>query len=233
MKLDSQWVWAENVLIRCCRAQKLIGRSIERKINVAVSGFCAPYWEMTFPAKMTVAISLIYSGGHMDKKELSTELPIPFRKGFKWGFCDIKKNIIIPLKFDDAQDFNEELAAVMLNKKWGYIDKTGKEIIPLKYDNSNLFREGLSAVMLNGKWGYITNTGEELTPLKYDDVWRFNEGLCWVMYNGKWSYIDKTGKEIIQLKYDEVSPFIKGLARVKLNGRWGYINTTGTEYWEN
>jgi len=52
---------------------------------------------------------------------------IPYRKGDKWGFCDRNKKIIIPIKYDDAEDFLGELARVKLNGKWGYIDKNGVE----------------------------------------------------------------------------------------------------------
>ena len=46
---------------------------------------------------------------------------IPYRKGDKWGFCTPDKKVVIPPKYDDAYDFHEGLAEVVLNKKEFYI----------------------------------------------------------------------------------------------------------------
>lgn len=37
---------------------------------------------------------------------------IPYRKGYKWGFCDKNKKIIIECKYDFAWFFSEGLAWV-------------------------------------------------------------------------------------------------------------------------
>ena len=137
--------------------------------------------------------------------------------------------VVIPAKYDNADDFSEGLAAVEINGKWGCIDKSGREVIPLKYDNVRWFSEGLARVEFGGKWGYIDKSGKEVIPLQYDDAYIFSEGLAAVELNGKLGYIDKSGKEVIQLKYDNADEFSEGLAAVKLNGKWGYINKSGKE----
>src|SRR5215217_8560916 len=58
---------------------------------------------------------------------------IPYRKG-AWGFCDVKRKVIIEPKYGSASRFSEGLAAVELEGKWGFVDKSGQEVIPLKYD---------------------------------------------------------------------------------------------------
>lgn len=80
---------------------------------------------------------------------------------WKYGFIDTSGKEVIPLKYDNADDFSEGLARVKLNGKWGYIDTSGKEVIPLKYDNSDNFSDGLARVKLNGKCGSIDKTGKE------------------------------------------------------------------------
>lgn len=115
----------------------------------------------------------------------------------KRGYIDKTGEVIIPLKYHNANSFSEGLACVELNGKYGFIDKTGKEIIPLKYDWAGYFYDGLAWV----------SVGES--------------------ENGKFGFIDKTGKEVIALKYDRASSFSKGKAKVKLNGEWFYIDKNG------
>ena len=76
---------------------------------------------------------------------------IPYRKGLKWGFCDSRKNLLIPLKYEEVELFSEGLAGVKFNDKWGFVDETGREVIPVKYDEVLGFGEGLAGVSLDGK----------------------------------------------------------------------------------
>jgi hypothetical protein len=41
---------------------------------------------------------------------------------------------VIPLIYEDVQDFDNGLAAVKLDGKWGFIDKTGTMVIKAEYD---------------------------------------------------------------------------------------------------
>jgi hypothetical protein len=88
----------------------------------------------------------------------------------KWGYADENFQIVIPLVYDDVQDFSEGLAAVKTGERWGYIDRTGKKIVPAKYADARPFSEGLAAVMLNNKWGFIDKSGNTLIPFRYGGV---------------------------------------------------------------
>lgn len=72
-------------------------------------------------------------------------------------------------KYEAAQAFSEDLAAVKKNGKWGYIDTDGKEVIPCQYDLAFEFNEGYAIVGkladtykdANGVWDMETG---EFTP---------------------------------------------------------------------
>ena len=53
---------------------------------------------------------------------------------------------IIAPQYEDAEFFNEGLAAVEKNGKWGYIDETGAVVIPFRFDTAGNFSEGLALV---------------------------------------------------------------------------------------
>ena len=45
------------------------------------------------------------------------------------GYIDKKGKVVIPLKYEDAHNFKEDMAAVKSNGKWGFIDITGIELV--------------------------------------------------------------------------------------------------------
>jgi hypothetical protein len=101
----------------------------------------------------------------MSKQKESKEL-IPFSESDIWGYRDATTGkIVIPAKYDEAEPFNEGLAAVRLKDKCGLIDTSGKEITLVKYESIWSFDEGMAKVLLNGKWGFIDTTGKEVIPL--------------------------------------------------------------------
>ena len=80
-------------------------------------------------------------------------------KGVKWGFIDKTGHLLIPLQYDFAWNFKEDVAAVKQNGKWGYIDKAGQEFLPFLYDEADSFSKGLAEVKLDTLWGVIDKTG--------------------------------------------------------------------------
>lgn len=76
----------------------------------------------------------------------------------KFGYIDEKGQVVVPAKFDRAQDFSEGLAAVAFNaggkskhelekpRHWGYIDKNGKSVIAPQFRRARPFSGGLAAV---------------------------------------------------------------------------------------
>jgi hypothetical protein len=71
------------------------------------------------------------------------------------------------LKYEDARDFSEGLAAVRLDRKWGYIDASGKVVIAPRFGDSSSFNGGV-AVVNNGD-NRINRSGEviwEHRPVK-------------------------------------------------------------------
>ena len=69
-------------------------------------------------------------------------------------------NTIIPLIYDNAGDFSENLACVKVGEKWGYIDKSNQTLIPLIYGYAGSFNKGLARVQKDGKYFVINNIGK-------------------------------------------------------------------------
>ncbi len=163
----------------------------------------------------------------------ATSSPAATRTGFrrfknyngKYGFKDENGNVVIPAKYDGAEDFSDGLAAVKVNYKWGFIDKNGNMVIPTQYIIVLGFTEGLTGVKVNDKWGFIDKNDKMVIPAKYDIINRFSEGLSCVKINGKYGFIDKNDNMVIPATYDLAGwKFSEGLVPVQVNGKYGFID---------
>jgi hypothetical protein len=169
----------------------------------------------------------------------------PVQQGKKWGYIDKTGRVVIPFKFDSADEFSEGLAAVGIKEKTGYIDNTGNLVIPPRFLSGYPFSSGMALVITGEfikdryhmhKLGYINRSGKLVIKRKaldtkslfviYKDLY-FSEGLVTIEKNGKFGFMDRTGKEIIPPTYDDAQAFSEGLAAVKLNDKYGFIDKSG------
>jgi hypothetical protein len=78
----------------------------------------------------------------------------------KYGFIDTNGKLVIDLKYDEAEDFSEGLAAVKLKDKWGFIDKKGNFVLGPMFTYADSYKDGIAEVGLDGKNAYIDKTGK-------------------------------------------------------------------------
>ncbi|MFC0212447.1 WG repeat-containing protein [Paenibacillus chartarius] len=148
---------------------------------------------------------------------------------YKFGFINTKGELAVIPKFDDAHDFKEGMASVLVGDKYGFIDKSGSVVIQPQYDATGDFSEGMAAVQQGKKWGYVDKNSKEIVAPIFDDASDFSEGLAPVKRSGKWGYIDKSGNEVIPPQFDRAYSFNNGLALVAdSRGVTSFINRSGT-----
>lgn len=148
----------------------------------------------------------------------------------KYGYIDKSGSYVIDAKFDDANDFSEDLAAIAYESstssnnnydnekdskktktyRYGYINKNGETVISDVYEDAKSFSEGLAAVKKDGKWGYINKKGEIVITPEYDTARSFKDGFAVVGNNSKddskiYGVIDKNGKQTIGIDYDDIN----------------------------
>ena len=124
----------------------------------------------------------------------------------KFGYIDIKQNILIPFNYDALSVFSEGLAPAKQNGKYGFINRKGELKIPFQFDDKGYFyKSGLSEASKNGKWGFINKTGQEVVPIKFSkvDCHSIEEQLVFVC-NNKWAIFDNKGKQLSDFIYDEI-----------------------------
>jgi hypothetical protein len=185
----------------------------------------------------------IHSGSSVNETNCPELWPV--QQGKKWGYIDKTGRVVIPFKFDSADQFSEGLALVGIKEKTGYIDKTGNVVIPPRFLSGYPFSSGMALVVTGEfkkdrynmhKLGYIDRSGKLVIKRKaldtkslfviYKDLY-FAEGLVTIEQSDKVGFMDRTGKIIIPPTYDDAQSFSEGLAAVKLNDKYGYIDKSG------
>jgi hypothetical protein len=152
------------------------------------------------------------------------------RIGKKYGYIDETGSIIMPPKYDRAEEFRDGVAKVYIQNDLYFLTSEGKEItIKKKYDSIGIFKEGFAPVAINGKWGYINQNADEVIPPDYEEVsvYGYSEGLVAVKKNNQWGFVDTTGAVRIPIQYDMVEQFKGGTALVTKNGQSYFLDREG------
>src|SRR5437867_6064368 len=149
-------------------------------------------------------------------------------KDGKWGYADVSGNVVIPLRFNYAGEFESGLARVSQGGKYFFINRKGERITP-EFDGAFDFSEDLAAVEVDRKIGYIRRDGTFALPPIHQGASGidFSEGLVAVRIEGKVGFMDTTGSIIVKPSYDDAFSFSEGLAPVTSGGKWGYIDKSG------
>lgn len=131
-------------------------------------------------------------------------------KNGKYGFINLKGEIIIDPIFDNAWHFTEGLARVNVNNKAGYINTQGEMVIEPQFVYGWGFSEGLAAVQKRTphldiktnkkkyslKWGYINFKGEMIIEPQFSSASNFHDGLALTYIGDKLAYVNKKGEII-------------------------------------
>lgn len=160
------------------------------------------------------------------------------------GYIDGDCNVVIPPKYEIAEDFSEGLACVA-EPGWVYgykfIDTNGEVVISLEDGISvcGYFQEGLCVVRVDGKYGFIDRTGKMVIPPKFDCAYGFDRGRALVSFGESESgdnsgIIDRTGRFIVPPKYNSFDYYWyteDGLLRLRDVNEIHYFDRTGKQIW--
>lgn len=159
----------------------------------------------------------------------------------KYGYCNDKGELVTPIIFDDAKNFENGIAAVNIGSKeyyedygfddyydtynvgglWGLINKEGQYIIEPSYDYISNFKNGYA----------IYSKGGELFPnIEDNDEYSLDNEKVHII-NSKYGILDITGKEVVPPIYSNIKFLRNGLCAAKLDDnveeKWIVISPSG------
>lgn len=143
--------------------------------------------------------------------------------GHGYGFVDKEMNLVIPMKYDEAEDFKDGKAKVRLGDRWIFIDKTGQElelgggVDREKYQEVGNYFEGMCRVStlklrfmdlayhsdnehIAGTWGFVNEAGKEVISPQYIYANDFEDGIA-IVAKGKWTIDPQWDNEYNQGRY--------------------------------
>ncbi|TGL52279.1 WG repeat-containing protein [Leptospira kemamanensis] len=124
---------------------------------------------------------------------------IQAKKNGKFGFIDLKENVVMDFEFSFIGDFHD-----------GYA----------------VFREGEDR---KGPRGFLNKKGDLLGGKYYDMTYNFQNGYGAVELNRKYGLIDRTGKIVVPIQYDLITGIHNGWAVFKREEHQGLVNAQGIE----
>lgn len=159
--------------------------------------------------------------------------------GRGYGFVDKEMSLIIPLKYDEAENFRNGRAKVRLGDRWIFIDKTGQElelgcgVNREKYQEVGNYFEGMCRVStlklrqcdlafhsdydeIAGLWGFVDEAGEEVISPQYIYAHDFENGIA-IVVKGNWTIDPKWDNQYNQGRYWTEEEL------------WGAIDSEGNE----
>ncbi|WP_460676534.1 WG repeat-containing protein [Hymenobacter coalescens] len=154
---------------------------------------------------------------------------VPYRKGAQWGYADRRGRVVLPLRYDEAGPFVDEIAWVRVGQRYGYIDGAGNPVTPVQYERAGTFRNGRATVALPGGEAFdIGPSGQRLsTPPEVLEEDFLAQGDP-VRQNGKVGFRFTVGSAVVPPVYDEVRDlYHAGLVLVRQGPKWGVVDNRG------
>ncbi len=152
-------------------------------------------------------------------------------KNGMWGYIDSFGNVIIDLKYEALDKFDENGRARMIqNGKVGIIDCGGKVLIPPVYDYVAPFGNlEITVAQVGNKYGAIDKNGDVAIPFEYDYIYPFNDMPSAICYkNGRFAVLSTDNTLLTDFKYSYAEEFNAGMALVYDNG-YGFVDHRGNE----
>ena len=167
---------------------------------------------------------------------------IPFRDGetYKYGYLNLKGQVVIPATYDMIGNFNNGLAMVKKDNKYGFIDTNGKLVVSNKYSIARPFSEGYAVVGNidgdNTSYGLIDKNGNVVLDIVYYDLGNVTNGLSYfTTFDSKLiGYINPSKKVVVPQEYTQVSKNIMaydvtddGYIVVRKDDQYGILTKDG------
>jgi hypothetical protein len=152
---------------------------------------------------------------------VSTFFPfvVPFRKGNKWGLVNEKKEIIIPVRYDDLR-VSGKYILVKENQKFGLFLPDGKEILKPGFEKIEIFRQLILASRKGGSF-ICDSTGKKISKKFYDNISVRDSLLVAANTVGTMNMegvLSGEGKEILAPEWQSVRRFDRYLSAIKRKG---------------
>lgn len=123
-----------------------------------------------------------------------------------FGFMDEEGRLVVPVGFEEVNDFHEGLAAVMKNARYGVINTNGEVAVEFVFDLISDFQSGRAIVKVGNKYGVIDRNGKSVIPVVYDDLQFVFTDFILFQEDGLFGVMNLEGLKVLSAKFLEFLP---------------------------
>jgi len=149
------------------------------------------------------------------------------KKDGKYGFIDSRGRIRIANRYDDIQNFQEEMAAIKINGKWGFINHQEHIVVQPAYEEVTPFKNGFSIVRQKGLSGLINKTGKIILPVRYQALEVLPSQRIRIMQDGAYGLSTADGHLILNPRYDVLEDLDNGFVIVARDQKYSLLTLQG------
>lgn len=126
-----------------------------------------------------------------------------------FGFINSNGKVVIDIKYKNALNFSEGMAAVREEYRFGYINHIGEFVIKPIFDAAEPFDSGLAKVYVNGSPAIINKSGDFVVqPNIFVSIdYFFDEVAIVTSSSGLYGGINTKGELVIDTIYKDISRF--------------------------
>ncbi len=161
--------------------------------------------------------------------EIADEL-IPAKKNGLWGYINCEGAVIIDYQFVKADNFNGNLARVLMPEgKYAYINRGGVIEFVSPFDYSYTESGGAICGVKDNLYGYCDTAGNIIIQPQFEMGFDFHNGFAAVKFGDKWGYITTYGAYNVRPQFNHASDYKNGYAVCSLSTGYGIIDKTGAK----
>lgn len=151
---------------------------------------------------------------------------LPIKKDEQWYYCDLNKNNLFSLSFDEAGSVYQQKAIAKKGNYYGLIDMQGNTLVPFIYEQLTWANDTLIAKK-EDNYGVIDTNENTLIDFNYLNIEDGYHNYYCVQGEYGWGMLDFQGETIVPCIYDQILPVFEDLIRVEKNEYYGMYSTTG------
>jgi hypothetical protein len=158
---------------------------------------------------------------------------VPYRKKNKWGYANIKGEVVVEPQYKVAYPFTANITAVKKDDKYGFIDKSGNPITKFEFTKVRNFNNGQATVWTKDTAYCIDPSGKKIrgmafcgtvnSPLEHFQTYIKNGKLGLINYA---YFTDSPNRDSLPAVWDDVKKNDL-YAAVKQGNKWGVVNAKG------
>lgn len=141
--------------------------------------------------------------------------------GGRYGVVDRVGKVLVPLEYDYAWPYANDMAVVVRDGKYGAVDRSGRLAVPLEYDYIAGFSgAGRSGAVKGNRWGVIDRSGRERLPFEYLIAGSTQDTGFMRGFDGKWNVFDRDGRRFPSEHYADINEYPDALVVRRDGKKW-------------